>query len=322
MKQTQFEAQNEALWDEIKAILERAGKKKGKLSPVGMQDFPALYRRLCQNLALSLQRGYSPSLSDYLQKMVGDSHQLLYGTAVERPMTLHRWLGREFPQRVREEWRLLLFVSLAFWGVALVVGLLVWFHPDMAYSFTSASTLEKMKQMYMSNKIGVGRGAEGDFSAFGMYIWNNISIDFRTFGAGIFGGVPALFIMGVNGLHLGVIASWLSADPATRDNFWSFVIAHASFEIVGMLLAGVAGMRLGLSLVRPGRLSRRHSLYAASQRIFPIVVGASVLTFIAAFFEAFWCASPVISHTVKYIVGTLCWLLVIGFFIFAGRVKR
>nr|WP_315473092.1 stage II sporulation protein M [uncultured Undibacterium sp.] len=322
MKQKQFEMQNEALWDQIKTILEERHKKKNAPVPVGIQEFPALYRRLCQNLALALQRGYSPALTDYLQKMVGDCHQLLYGTAVERPMTLHRWLLNEFPQRVREEWRLLLFVCLAFWGVGLLVGVLVWFNPEMAYSFLSANKLEKMRQMYMSSKIGVGRGAEGDFAMFGMYIWNNISIDFRTFGAGVFGGIPALYIMGVNGLNMGVVASWLSADPATRHNFWSFVITHGSFEIVGMLLSGVAGMRLGFSLIQPGRLTRRRALYAASQRMFPVLVGASILTFIAAFFEAFWSASPVIPHSVKYAVGALCWLLVIGFFIFAGRVRR
>lgn len=321
MKQKQFEMQNEALWDQIKTILEEKNRKKNAPGPLGLHEFPALYRRLCQNLALALQRGYSPALTDYLQKMVGDCHQLLYGTAVERPMTLHRWLLNEFPQRVREEWRLLLFVCLAFWGVGLLVGVLVWFNPEMAYSFSSADKLEKMRQMYSSGKIDVGRGAEGDFAMFGMYIWNNISIDFRTFGAGVFGGIPALYIMGVNGLGMGVVASWLSADPATRHNFWSFVITHGSFEIVGMLLSGVAGMRLGLSLIQPGRLSRRRALYAASQRMFPVLVGASILTFIAAFFEAFWSASPVIPHSVKYTVGALCWLLVIGFFIFAGRVR-
>jgi uncharacterized membrane protein SpoIIM required for sporulation len=325
MKQKQFEIQNEALWDQINSILEQKNQKKkpkkDSAPAVALHEFPALYRRLCQNLALALQRGYSPALTDYLQKMVGDCHQLLYGTAVERPMTLHRWLLREFPQRVREEWRLLLFINLAFWGVGIVVGLLVWFQPEMAYSFVSPDKLEKMRQMYMSDKIGVGRGAEGDFAMFGMYIWNNISIDFRTFGAGVFGGLPALYIMGVNGLSMGAVASWLSADLATRHNFWSFVITHGSFEIVGMLLSGVGGMRLGLSLIHPGRLSRRRALYAASQRMFPVLVGASILTFIAAFFEAFWSASPVIPHAVKYAVGALCWLLVIAFFIFAGRAR-
>ena len=50
MKQKQFEMQNEALWDQIKTILEERHKKKNAPAPLGIQEFPALYRRLCQNL--------------------------------------------------------------------------------------------------------------------------------------------------------------------------------------------------------------------------------------------------------------------------------
>ena len=312
MKQKQFEVQNEPLWQEITLVLE----KKSTHS----QDFPSLYRRLCQNLALSLQRGYSPALTDYLQKLVTQSHQQLYGASAARPLTLRYWLGQELPRTVRQEWRLLLLASLAFFGVALLVGVLVVMYPDMAYSFAPASQLDQMTEMYQSgvNKFGREK-AESDVMMFGFYIWNNVSIDFRCFAAGLFGGVPALLLTGFNGLHGGVVAGWLHLNPATRMNFWSFVVTHASFEITGLLLAATAGMRLGLSLIMPGRLSRRHALSAASIRMFPVIVGGALLTALAAFFEAFWSASSVIPMTAKFAVGGCCWGLVIVFFVFAGR---
>lgn len=315
MKQKQFETQNEALWQNIELLLAN-DKKKPAQNP---QNFPALYRRVCQTLALAQQRGYSPALTDYLQKMVSDCHQRLYGTKIERPLTLHHWLFREFPQRVREEWRLLLLMNIAFWGVALVVGLIVWYQPDMAYHFMGAKEIEKFQEMYQSKMFKTGRGAESDFTMFGFYIWNNVSIDFRTFAGGIFAGVPAVLAMGYNGLHMGVVAAVLHADSVTRNNFWPFVITHSSFEIIGMLFAGVAGMRLGLTLLHPQRLSRRHALYQASVRVFPILIGAAILTFIAAFFEAFFCANAAIPANVKYITGTICWAGLILFFCFAGR---
>jgi Flp pilus assembly protein protease CpaA len=39
---------------------------------------------------------------------------------------------------------------------------------------------------------------------------------------------------------------------------------------------------------------------------------------IAAFIEAYWSSSAVTTAT-KYIVGTLLWLLVLGYLLFAGR---
>ncbi|WMW80962.1 stage II sporulation protein M [Undibacterium cyanobacteriorum] len=316
MKQKQFEAHHEALWTSIQEILN--GDKKTQTQ---RDDFPSLYRRLCQTLALAQQRGYSPALTDHLQILVGRCHQRLYGVKVERSFTLHRWLFQEFPQRVRAEWKLLLLINLSFWGVALGLGCLVWFAPETAYYFLDSSEIEHMRSMYQSASFKEGRGAVGDFGMFGFYVWNNVSIDFRTFAGGIFFGVPALLIMAFNGMQMGIVASVLSADPSTRHNFWSFVITHGSFEIIGMLFAGVAGMRLGLTVIAPGRASRRQALYEASQRVFPILIGAAILTFIAAFFEAFFCASPNISANVKYITGTCCWIGLIAFFVFAGRSK-
>lgn len=314
MKQKQFETEHAALWEEIGLVLQNKSKQGDAL--------PALYRRLCQCLALALQRGYSPALTDYLQKLVFDCHERLYGTAAARPLTLRHWMLQEFPQRVRQEWRLVLLAVLAFFGVGLAVGWLVWLQPHWAYSFMSPRQLHEYQDMYQPGMAAVGRGgSEGDVAMFGFYIWNNVSIGFRTFAGGIIGGIPALVSLVSNGLHGGVLASWLSKDPATRHTFWSFVVTHSSFEVTGLLLFGVTGMRLGLSLISPGRLTRRHALFAASQRMFPVIVGAALLTALAAFFEAFWSASTVYSPNVKYAVGAVCWTMVIGFFLFAGRTR-
>jgi uncharacterized membrane protein SpoIIM required for sporulation len=315
MKQKAFETQHAQLWADVEAVLQESSAQSDAL--------PSLYRRLCQSLALSQQRGYSPALTDYLQKLVLDCHRRLYGVAIERPATLRDWLARELPCRVREEWRLVLLALIAFWGIALVVGLLVWFKPYWAYSFMSPEQISKFQKMYQPDQVKIGRGgSEGDVLMFGFYIWNNVSICFRTFAGGIFGGIPALISLMFNGMHMGVVGSWLSKDAATRQTFWSFVITHSSFEVTGLLLSGVAGMRLGLSLIHPGRLSRRHALLAASQRMFPVIVGAALLTVLAAFFEGFWSASTMVPVESKYIAGSICWLTVIGYFLLAGRRGR
>ncbi|QYF93663.1 stage II sporulation protein M [Massilia sp. PAMC28688] len=312
MKQQQFEADNQPLWDQIAAIING--------SDGGSVNLPPRYRRLCQCLALARQRGYSPALTDYLQQLVSDCHRLMYGASAARPNTLVQWMLIDFPQRVRAEWRLLLTACIAFFGVGGAVALLVWFDPNLAYSFSSPEELAKYRAMYAPDMQRLGRGgSEGDFQMFGHYIWNNISIDFRTFALGILGAIPAVFIMGYNGLLLGVVGSWLSQDPATTHTFWSFVVTHASFEVVGMLLSGVAGMKLGLALIRPGRRTRALALQEASQYMFPVLVGAALMTFLAAFIEAFWSASPAVPVMVKYVVGALCWLSIILFFTFAGR---
>jgi uncharacterized membrane protein SpoIIM required for sporulation len=313
MKQKQFEAQHAPLWEEIAAILQGGGE------PAAL---PRSYRRLCLCLALAGQRGYSPALVDYLQRMVGDCHQRLYGCAAERPRGLLRLIGVDFPRRVRSEWRLLLLAALALWGVALAVGLLVWFDPGWAYSFGTPAELDSYRQMYQPGRAHLGRGEEGDVMMFGYYVWNNISICFRTFAGGLVGGLPALLSLVFNGIHTGLIAAWLSREAGTRQTFWSFVITHSSFEVTGLMFSGMAGLRLGLALIHPGRLSRRQALHGASLAMYPVLVGAALMTLLAAFFEAFWSGSGVVPAPFKYALGAACWLLVIGFFTLAGRRRR
>ncbi len=316
MRQQQFEQENAKLWQEVEAIL---GNQIGQRA----SQLPQLYRRLCQSLALALQRGYSPALCAHLQKMVHDCHAQMYGKMIPQPLSFYRLVMVDFPCRVRQEWKLLAFAMLAFWGVAIVTGLLVWFTPQWAYSFMSPGDLEDIHRMYSANSIKEGRGGSGgDIQMFGFYIWNNVSIGFRTFAAGLLGGFPALLALAFNGLNLGVVGAWLSHDPETRHNFWSFVVTHSSFEVTGLIISGQAGMYLGLALLRPGRFSRRHALQRASQHMFPVMVGAALMIAFAAFFEGFWSASSAVSDQWKYAVGGFCWLTVLLFFVFAGRGNR
>lgn len=312
MKQQQFEAQHAALWRDIAGMLEKPTTHPALL--------PERYRRLCQTLALAIQRGYSPALTAHLQQLVNDCHRQLYGQRSERPATLLHWLSRELPCRVRAEWRLLLLVAVAFWGVGGAVAALVWWQPHWAYSFMAPDQLADVSAMYQPDKANVGRsGSEGNLMMFGFYIWNNVSIAFRSFAGGFFAGIPALVSVVLNALHIATVASWLSLQPATRATFWPFVVTHSSFELSGLMLSALAGIKLGLSLVAPGQASRRHALQVASVQMFPVLVGAALLTVLAAFVEAFWSASTAIPADVKYTVGALCWCLVIGFFSFAGR---
>lgn len=313
MKQSRFEAQHQALWIEIDALT--ASPSKGD-----PRRLPTLYRRLCQTLALARQRGYSPSLTAYLESLAQRSHARFYHTPVERPALLRQWLVRDIPQLVRAEWKLGLLAFLAFWAVAIACGVMVWHNPEWAYGWVSPEQLAEYQAMYQPGALKAGRGgSEGDLYMFCFYIWNNVSISFRTFASGLFGGIPAILSLLFNGLHGGIVAGWLSRDPATREVFWSFVVTHSSFEITGLILAGQAGMRMGLALINPGRLTRRMALQQAGERMFPVLVGAALMTFIAAFFEAFWSASPLISPTVKYLVGGGCWTAVLAYLLLAGR---
>jgi uncharacterized membrane protein SpoIIM required for sporulation len=80
----------------------------------------------------------------------------------------------------------------------------------------------------------------------------------------------------------------------------------------------MAGMRLGLAILRPGRLPRVRALAEASKQALPLIYGAALMTTIAAVIEGFWSAQPIPSE-IKYAFGISGWLLLTAYFLFAGR---
>ncbi len=177
-----------------------------------------------------------------------------------------------------------------------------------------------MEEMYAGKEEQIShlRSEYGsNFMMFCFYIYNNVAIDFRIFAGGMAAGVGTLFFLLFNGLQLGASAGYAN-HACNPESFWSFVAGHSSLELLGMIVAGMAGMRLGLAILNPGRLPRVRALVEASKQALPLIYGAALMTAMAAVVEGFWSAQPLPS-TLKYTVGIIGWILHVIYFTYAGR---
>jgi len=57
----------------------------------------------------------------------------------------------------------------------------------------------------------LGRESGTNVQMFGYYIYNNISIGFRTFASGLLAGVGAIVVLVTNGIVIGTVAGHLTA---------------------------------------------------------------------------------------------------------------
>lgn len=321
MKLAAFEAQGRARWDRLAALLDALELGKAGAEGLPVSELPELYRHVCNDLALARDRQLSSALVGELNELALRGHQLLYQARTGQGANVVAFLTSDFPRAVRREWRLVLLCHLLFYSLLVGIGVLAYRSPELIYSFIDAPGVRNMEQTYdpTHGLVTKERGAEDDAAMFGFYIWNNISIAFRTFASGLAFGVGTLASLAYNALDFGLIAGHLIRKGAARP-FFGYVIAHGAFELTAMLLSGVAGMRLGLALVAPGPRTRLAALRAAARESLPMIAGAALMLVIAAGIEAFWSPRR-LPQALKYGVGASLWLFVATWLGIAGRVS-
>jgi uncharacterized membrane protein SpoIIM required for sporulation len=321
MNQQEFEQRNTPIWSRLEEMIQAIGKKTAKDRRGGAQtEFPHLYRQVCHHLAIARERQYTSHLIDRLNQLMLRSHQYLYSARAGNFSRVMQFIGGGFPALIRREQRLFWLALAMFFLPAIIMGLSVYFWPEMIYTLMDPAQVAQFDQMYSPDApyIGRERGADDDVLMFGFYIQHNISIGFQTFAGGMLFGLGSLFYLLFNGLQIGAVSGYLT-QRGYIDTFWPFVIGHGAFELTAIVFAGMAGLKLGFALLAPGRQTRLAALTAAARISIRIVYGVIGMLVIAAFLEAFWSSIKSFDPQVKYIVGAVFWSIVLLYFLFAGR---
>jgi uncharacterized membrane protein SpoIIM required for sporulation len=318
-----FEALYQEEWQELESLLDRVLRRKtpqGRPPPLRPERIAALYRRACEQLALARARSYPAYLLDRLDRLTADAHQVIYQQRDVGFGTLRRIVTRDFPRAVRADARYVWLATILFVGPALVVGVLVYFDPNLILSLVDVATAAQFEQMYSeaAESIGRTREAGSDWAMFGFYIRTNVGVAFQCFASGLAAGLGSVFYLVYNGAVIGGVAGYLT-ERGLSATFYSFVVTHGAFELTAIALAGAAGLKLGHSLLAPGRRTRGQSLVAAAKECVAIVYGVTVMLVVAAALEAFWSSAAWVPHAVKYSVAGVCWFAVFAYLILQGR---
>jgi uncharacterized membrane protein SpoIIM required for sporulation len=318
-----FEALYQAEWQELEELLDRVlGRKQKTMSgePLRGERIAALYRRSCEHLALARARSYPAYLVDRLDRLTADAHQVIYQQRELGAAVLWRIFARDFPRAVRAD-AVYVWIATALFSIpTFVLGMLVYYQPELILSVVDASTAAQFEQMYSTSAESIGRtrDAGDDWTMFGFYIRNNVGVAFQCFASGLAAGLGSIFFLIYNGAMAGAVAGYL-AERGLGDVFFSFVVTHGSFELTAIVLSGAAGLKLGYSLLAPGRRTRGQSLVSAAKGCVVLIYGVAAMLVVAAALEAFWSSAAWVPSSVKYGVAAVCWLAVFAYLALQGR---
>ena len=316
MTEQSFIQRRSNIWNEF-SVLARGNRQDLKKGAV---QFVKQYREITQDLNTAKANTYDPVLIERLNALVNEGNQILYSQHTLPFKPLINFLLKTFPQKVRSQWKGILASALLFYGIMFLFGLMCVHFPDMSGDLISKYELDSMERMYDPNSYNYlkPRNVSGEADMFGFYIYNNISIAFRTFAGGIFAGIGSLFFLCFNAGIIGIIGGHL-IGVGYANTFIPFVIAHGAFELNAIIFSAHAGLLLGYSFFVTKGLSRSASIKKAGQAAFPIIAGSALMLVLAAVIEAFWSSNYSMPIQVRIGAGIACWVFVLFYFLFAGR---
>ena len=257
MNQQSFETQNRPRWDEIDRLTHRLEKARA-LDEAAV--LPSLYRQLCADIALAQHRMYGARLTVELNERLIRARQVLENPDERGGRGFARLILRDFPRAVRREGRLFWLAMALFYVPMILMVLAAYFQPQWIFSVLGPDHLRQLDSSF--GKTGGLEGLRGqfgsDFAMFGHYVQNNISIGLNTAGAGLLAMVGALFVTAYNGIVIGASEGYIHY-AGDMEKFYSFVAGHSSFELTGIVICGVAGMRpTRIEVQRGGLGNPRH----------------------------------------------------------------
>ena len=305
-----FQAANQGSWKELESVL---GQRQRNLDP---DRFLALYRLCCEHLALARSRGFPLHVIERLSSITSRAHQIIYRQSDVGLARVARVLLEDFPAMVRRLWAYSAVAAALLMIPTIAIAVATYRNPDLIFSIVDHRTAEAFEQMYSpaARAIGRPRDIASDWMMFGFYIKNNIGIAFQCYATGVVFGLGSLYFLLANGVFGGGIAGYV-ASLGYGGTFFPFVATHSAFELTAIILCGGAGLRIGQSVLLPGRLTRVAALELAARETSLIVFGAAAMLVIAAVIEAFWSSAPWVSSAAKYACAGFCWILVLCFFL-------
>jgi uncharacterized membrane protein SpoIIM required for sporulation len=269
---TRFLDERQPDWIELDHLVGRAGPRLDRLTPTEVLQAGHLYRRTAADLALARRQFVGDPLVERLDALVRRARQLVYGTVSRRDSFAH-FISRGYWTRVRERPLLLLVAALLLWGPLLGAGAWAASDPVTATRVSGASLVSPDDQA----SAEVDRGFTiVDSAAFSTMIFtNNVRVALLAFAGGITGGLLTVLTLVFNGFSIGVLGG-LIVDAGGGDRFFRLVVPHGVLELSLIVVAGMAGLRVGLALVRPGHRRRGEALTVEARAAGELALGTAL----------------------------------------------
>jgi uncharacterized membrane protein SpoIIM required for sporulation len=294
-------ARREPNWKRLDALLKQVEKKGLKsLQASEIRELASLYRSVSADLARAKTNQVGNTLVQDLQRLTSRSYSQIYqGSRRQEWQAAVEFCRWGFPALVQQTFGYIAVATGIFLLGALIAWWFSWQDPVFMSLIVPESLIEKVRdrhELWMGSIVGIEPLASS-----GIMI-NNLKVSFAAVAGGITAGVYTVFILAVNGLSIGAIATLVGQNNLAYP-FWAFVFPHGSLELPAIFFAGGAGLLIGRAILFPGKYTRADALKFYGSQAAQLVFGIVPMLIIAGTIEGFFSPSPVVPEPLKYLAG-------------------
>ncbi len=327
MRSVIFRHERKSSWQELEALLNRIEKSGLRsLSTHDLVRLPNLYRSTVSSLSVARSISLDRNLLDYLEALSARAYFYVYGPRKPFGPLLVAFFASGLPNAVRAQRWPVAIVALVLVASAVAAYMLTksdvsWYSMLMPDSMAggrdiASSRAELRSTLYPSTPV-----LEQSWQVFSSFLFtNNTRVSFLMFALGFALTAPTFLLVVHNGMILGAFIALFDNHGLLIDVL-AWLSIHGITEMSAIVLAAAAGVRLGMTILFPGKHTRVDALAREGPLAAQAAIGAMLMLISAAILEGFF-RSWVQDITARFVIGFVAGGLWLAYFSLAGRTNR
>ncbi|APA94743.1 hypothetical protein NS506_00664 [Nocardia seriolae] len=266
-------------WDRLDQLAAR-GKR---LSGAEADELVRLYRLTSQQLARLQTREADPELIAGLSAVLTRARGRILSARIDTLHEIGYFFSHRFPAAVYRAWPWWLSVATVF-----LIG-------SAALAAWVANSEAARRHLGLDTDTDALTRPGGEFEtyyyehshdAFAAKVWtNNAWVSAMALFLG-FLILPAVYLLFMNAMNLGISAG-LMAGADRLGPFFGWILPHGMLELTAIFVAGGVGLKLGWTLIDPGRESRPQALARQGRATAVVALGLVGVLLVSGFLEGF-----------------------------------
>ena len=275
-----FRADHQAEWDRLAELIRRPRSLRG----AEVDELVALYHRTATHLSMARASAPDPALLAHLSSLVARARGVIAGTQRPAWRAIGEFFVHGFPAAV--------YAARWWWtstaAVCVVLGTVIafWIAGDPAVQ-TSIAAPAEIREMTAPGGEFESYYSSDPAGSFAARVWtNNAWVAAVCLFLGVLVGIPVVLALWANTLNVAV-AGGLMAAAGRTDVFFGLILPHGLLELTAVFVAAGTGLRLGWTVIDPGRRSRASALAAEGRAVAAIALGLACVLLVSGVIEAF-----------------------------------